>query len=368
MPHAKEDFVIPSGKYTRKSFEQTLIEKYDEVFLPSKKRKWIKIHGVRTRPGEWKELVKPYLRRQLGEITHVSLPLSGTFREGRPVDFYICEYAPELLLFYTASKDWDYEHSLKRFIRETIGLGQMWLGPEQFENIFLYMMDKYRARIKRFFARRDFGETLPTKVGRDVPRRIYWGAEDSFETIFELKEQYGVRPTSVLMQLKDGMMQLNNDGMFVLTRMNYGLFQVFDEAMSYLIKEETRLTTTSQSVRLEIEKVETGLGELVVPQLSTGTVLLSEARLGASDVDKIMESSKFDFLDSSAEEGSFSWIATAIDREKKSVFGISSDEKSIHLVPRYGTTFESFLDFYRQIVEEVDPKAVFQSTGGVVGR
>lgn len=363
----REDFAVPKGNYTRETFQKKLVDSKAEIFNPHKKRKWIKIHGVRTRASEWQDILRQFKKEEFGKVWRLGLPQYGGSDDRRPVDFYVCEYSPELLLFYTASANWEYELSLQRFIEETVGLGQMWIGPELFENLILHFMDAYNPTIERFWARRTKRDSTPNKVGRDFSRRVDWGAEDSFETIFELKERYGVRPTAIQMRLADGIFQMNDDGMFVVTRLNSKMFGAFEEAMNFLKVEESLITRSSQTVDLKVEKHSMPKGELLVPNLTTGTITLNQVRLGNSTVSQIMDGGKFDFMDSSTEEGSFSWIATAIDKKKKSVFGVSSDERIIHLIPRYSATFESFLDFYRQIVEEVDPSARFQVPGGAVG-
>ena len=76
------------------------------------------------------------------------------------------------------------------------------------------------------------------------------------------------------------------------------------------------------------------------------------------------DSRRFEFLDKKQDKGSFHWIATAMDSEKESIFGISSNESEIALIPHTKEcTFESFLDFYRQILEEVDDTATLNTFG-----
>ncbi|MBI2185128.1 MAG: hypothetical protein HYU39_09245 [Thaumarchaeota archaeon] len=303
----------------------------------------------------------------MGQFWHVQLPISGQDSGNQTVDFYVCNYTPELLLFYTASTDWEYERSLRIFIEETIGLGRMWIGPKTFENLILFFVDRYQPSIERFFARRNKWDNFPSKIKRDVKRRVDWGAEDSFETMFELRDQYGIRPTAVLMRFKDGKIQLNNDGVFVLTRINTKMFEAFEAALNFIGKEESFLTTASQRVELHLEKVGTEGRELVVPQLISGAISLKRAKLADVIVNRIMQGEKFDFIDSATHEGSFSWVATAIDKDKKSVFGVNSNESVIHLIPQFQVTFESFLDFYREILEEIDSTASFQTLGGIIG-
>lgn len=362
MEVEREEFVVPDANYSRQTFQQQLIEDQDKLFFPSKKHKWIKIHSVRTVPNQWKQLLSNHVKRKLGDVWDIDLPIP---EQDKTVKFYVTNYSPELLLFYSASTNWEYEHSLERFIQETKGFGQMWIGPNKFEDLILRFMDQFDPMIERFFGRRRVGDAAPTKVDRDVARRVDWGSDDGGSTIWELKELYGIRPTAVRMRLAEGQIQLKNDGMFVLTRINQKMFDAFEEAMDFNKKDESIITTTSQRVKLSFD-YSGDEGKVILPGLTSGSIILKQTKLHNALVERIRVNSRFDFIESVAKEGSFSWIATAIDRQKQSVFGISSDEQVINLIPRFGVTFESFLEFYRQVLEKVDATAVFQTPGGGV--
>ena len=370
MPPMTDDIIIPDGRFSRESFQHYLIENYHALFLPGKKRKWIKIHGVRVKPDEWKDMLGRYLIRELGDVWHIGLPIFGNEQpNGRErVDFYICNYSPELLLFYTASTNWEYERSLRKLTDETLGLGRMWIGPKRFEDLVLHFMDRFNPTLERFIARRTQRDTLDAKLRPEMDRRVNWTAMDSFDTLWELRDLYGVRPTSVVMRMHGGKIQLNNDGMFVITRATRDMFAAFEDAMSLLKEEQVSYARTSQKMELVSQTIRTDAGEIVVPKLTSGTILLQKMKLDSAVIKKIESSAKFDFVESSPVEGSFSWVSTAIDKDKKSVFGINSNDTTINLVPRFNTTFESFLDFYRQILEEVDPTAKFQIFGGLIER
>ena len=70
--------------------------------------------------------------------------------------------------------------------------------------------------------------------------------------------------------------------------------------------------------------------------------------------------SKFAFIDVFVMQGSLDFSATVIDKQKGSIFDISVDESNILLIPKHETTYESFLNFYRAVVETFDRKATFQ--------
>jgi hypothetical protein len=126
---SRKEFIVPDGKYSREQFQKVLIEGQDGLFLPSTKHKWIKVHSVRTEPNKWKEVLRQFLQRELGDVWHIQLPISSDVNEN--VNFYVVAYSPELLLFYSCSTNWQYALSLERFIQETKGFGQMCSSQEE---------------------------------------------------------------------------------------------------------------------------------------------------------------------------------------------------------------------------------------------
>jgi hypothetical protein len=68
-------------------------------------------------------------------------------------------------------------------------------------------------------------------------------------------------------------------------------------------------------------------------------------------------SDEFSFVDKTILEGSLSFSGTVIDEYKGTIFGLSGGENEILLIPKHHTTFESFVRFYRMIVEKIDDEA-----------
>ena len=49
---------------------------------------------------------------------------------------------------------------------------------------------------------------------------------------------------------------------------------------------------------------------------------------------------------------------TVVDDFKRCIFNIQTTKNQILITPKYGETFESYLDFYRSIVEYIDEDAI----------
>lgn len=359
----RDGFYIPDGKYTLRTFQQAIIDKQSSLFKKGEKRKWVKVHCIRTKEEVWRDTLRKYLKRDMGDIWHIALPMHN-----QAVDFYVGCYTPKLLLFYTVTRSEEYESAISKLINTTSGFGRMWIGPRKFESLILNFVEMFQISIKRFYASSYSKDSLQAQRRPNIPRNIYWNAIDSLDTLFELRELYGVRPTRVMMHFKAGNIQIANEGLFVLTRLKQEMFDAMEEALNFIRADEEHMTTVSQSMHLEVVPLRLEKGELMIPEITSGKIVLSNATLNKLVVKNFMDKSKsFEFIDEFDEEGSFSWVATAIDKEKRSAFEINSNDKEITLVPRYGTTFEGLLEFYREILERVDDSATLVPFGGSVG-
>ena len=231
--------------------------------------------------------------------------------------------------------------------------------------MILHVVDEFRPTLRKFRAIRTEGDTTPSEVRPDVKRTVYYNARDSFQTLNELRARYGIRPISVTFRVKGGEIQITNEGLFSLTRQSKELFRVLEDSLAFIKEAELKLTATAQDVKKDFEVIQMPRGTLSFPRFTSASIMLKTKTLDTETVDKFMAKSKrFEFLGSFRKEGSFSWVATSLDKDKKSIFGIDSTENSIDLIPRSDTTFESFLDFYRLVLEEVDDNASISVFGG----
>jgi len=365
LPSSEQEFQIPDGKYTIETFHECVIKNRDNLFSQGKKYKWVKIHAVRTLEKMLELKLLKYRQRDLGDFWHVRIP-DFSNESSRKTDFYVTRYSPKLLLFYSSSTGKEYSNTLDYFVKTTSGFGKMWIGPRLYEELLFNIMDKFSPTMRWFRANRAEDDNFPEKTKRDVTRKVYWRARDSYETLLELRGTYGIRPTSVALRMKGGEIQFTNDGLFTVRSQTKEMFNAFDFALGYIKDKEAKLTGTAQQLKKDFETIKSETGKMKIPVLTSGKIRLNSKKLDSSTVKDFMAIHKrFEFADSRKQEkDSFHWIATAMDREKESIFGISSNESEIALIPHtQECTFESFLDFYRQILEEVDDTATLNTFG-----
>jgi hypothetical protein len=112
----------------------------------------------------------------------------------------------------------------------------------------------------------------------------------------------------------------------------------------------------SQAIKFEVNTDPIIKTLLVEP----GVITLREIEIDSVLSQRMRESLKeFSFINVHEEIGSFSLIATVIDEMKGSVFDINACNSEIFIIPKFKVTFESFIKFYRGIVEAIDEGANF---------
>ncbi len=180
-----EEFQIPDGKYTIETFHKQMIidRQEDTLFSKPKKYKWVKIHAIRTRENMLELRLAKYRYRDLGDFWHLKIP--DFSNEKSLTDFYVTRFSPKLLLFYSSSTGKEYSNTLDRFVKTTSGFGRMWIGPRLYEDLLFQIMDKFHPTMRWFRANRAEDDIFPEKTKREVSRKVYWHARDSYETLLE---------------------------------------------------------------------------------------------------------------------------------------------------------------------------------------
>jgi hypothetical protein len=144
-------------------------------------------------------------------------------------------------------------------------------------------------------------------------------------------------------------------------------------------ENQRRVREVSSSLRRDTKAIQLGKHEIQTPLVVPGVIKL-QAKLDRSIVEHFFKQenlidesrdefgiehveeaygTEFSFIDTSIREGSFSFSATVVDDIKGTVFGLSGSTDRMILVPMHRTTFESFIRFYKLVIESLDEEAKF---------
>jgi len=358
---------IPPGSYTIESFLEYLADNTDELFT-REERKWLKVYLIFVR-RDWTKLFEEFAPTRLGDIYHIIVGAKGS----PGIDFYVYERAPGLLMFFTSSTEEDYEKTLKRFIESTRGITEMWIPPHRIEDAKGLVLSQYKGKIYRFIGRRTSITPTPARTRPEYGRRINYSGMDAGETLKEMQETYGIIPFSLDFAVGDDSFKITNDGLFVLRTINEHTLRIMVTVIDAMLGYQLEMQKLTQGIAATTEFHKIGESTVRIPEIVAAKIRLKAQKLNAVWVERFFgqrrdllgeelpaqdsEQPEFSFIDTTVVEGSLLYSATVIDEFKGTIFGLSGGEDEMLLVPKHRTTFESFVRFYRNIVEDIDKEA-----------
>ena len=290
LKYSDGDFYVPEGVYNSRTFQRTVIDNQRQIFANAPSRSWIKIHALRTVKDSWQDSLKGFCEKKFGDVWKVSLPVHEA-DDKKVITFYVSKYLPNLLLFYMASTNRRYENAVRRLIKHTYGLGSMWIAPKKYESLIFHFMDQFKPTVYRFYGIRNANDTTESRIRPSYQRSMWWTAKDSFETMSELKELYGIRPTSIFMQFRYGNFQFTNEGLFVLSRQNREMFDALNESLSFVKRDEEYFSKITQRMKLEYDSfAPRSKKSILIPKLTSGSIRLNKTSLSTGLVQQLMDS------------------------------------------------------------------------------
>lgn len=357
---------IPDSEYSKEEFKEYLIDHSDEIFSDDVRRKWLKIYCVLSDENWKKNLFHEKEITRLGEIYRIT-PTRDTDDEadefGEKVTsndieeevYYLEEYVPGLLLIYTTANKEQYNKDLGKRIRKSIGTYQMWMKPDIFKEYWRGIIEETKGHVYYFTSRRSVKDTKNCQIRPYYNRRLNYTGEDATQTLEELEELYGVIPVSVYIKITHGLkIHITNEGLFSAQKPSSKALNIFFHHLEKIISKIMDISNTTKSFKYNVVEIDTNFK---LASFAIGEIQLEREldEVIASQISDYFDG--FSFIDTHIEKGSLSFTATVYDEKKGSVFNISASESRILMIPKFRYTFESFIDFYRNVVEIIDDEA-----------
>ncbi len=362
---------VPDREYTLDTFIDYVAEQGINVLSERDRRNEIKVLFHLTDRQDWESLFDSYPVEWLGEVLRVKAPISSRAKSVEsPDNYFVLPYDSGLLALITSATIERHDRGLGKDLYFTRGITEMWIPPPQFESILDDLEDRYPSmRITNFVARRDPNDQTESRWRPEFERRFNYTGLDGRDVLKELRRYYGVHPTSVHCDLAPGVsLKVYEDGRFILRDINQETFEELRQIISQIREDMLELRSTATGLHFDISALDTELGTVKMPNIQAGKVALNSVDLTGPVADQFVKNARdFSFLDLSIHEGSLSFSATVVDEIKRAVFDLSGTRNSLTLIPKYQTTFESFLRFYRYVTESLDSKASFVADGGQLG-
>ncbi len=364
---------IPPEEYDLDSFIQYVLFHWDEIRDEDKFREELKAICVLTSRSDWIEnfLIRGEKNvKQFGRIFEITLPYKDRFETQKDAVYYAYhDYARNLVTLFTTTDLTDgFRKTADKIIRKTPNIWNLWIRPTFFDKIENLVLAKHpEEQISYFSANRKSFSLIPCQI-RPTDRSIQYRGKDGSETLHEFQHYYGVFPTVVEYNMNDIVLRVNAEGVFTLKTVNRETFDLFQELLYEIVSEILDLMKTAEELTFSSEKLETERKVLTIPCIEPGEIQM-ETKLTMEDAKAMlsfMEKKGFSAIDAMIDEGSLSLSATVTD-SKGSVFDISASESRITLIPKYRTSFDSFLRFFEFITENIDQMATFRKFSDVYG-
>ncbi len=362
-----ETMRIPEKNYTLEDFINYLLDHSKQVFGDEERKRWLKIYCFLVSGDGWKRsLFKRNELKKLGEIYKATPRYEASKNAEEEELYYIGTYAPGLLLFFTTAVKEGYRKTLGDKIGRTRGITNMWAKPNLYKRSWKEVLDTTEGYVYWFSSRRNPSDDTPCQLRPNYQRRFNYTGDDGAQVIEEIISLYGVTPDSVKIKVSEDLkVHITNEGLFSAKEASPFALNLFIKYINGIKDEILQAREVASSLKFERIEGEGDMEGFNFASIEAGIIELKEEAMDAYMAETIEKELKgFSFIDRYLHEGSLRYTATVIDDVKNSVFDISADESSIILVPKYRTTFESFLEFYRGITEFVDEQASFRLLEG----
>ena len=344
--------IPPEEKYSKDEFIRYLITHSSEVFDDDRRRKWLKIYSILVSDDGWRnELFKEGEAQAQGDVYKICPRTETTPWEE---DYFLVEYCPGLVLLFTTAADFQYRKDLEKRIKKTVGASRMWLRPDLFRTYWKGFLREEEGYVYRFTSMKHAQDDINCQIRPFYKRRLNYTGNDATQTLEEMRELYGVIPKSLYLQVThDLKIHITNDGLFSAQEPSETALNLFFQQLDRVKDEVIDMVSTSKAMKFEI------IGDSLTKNASiVAGIITLKRELDAGIADGFRKDMQdFSFIDVHLETGSLSMTATVVDDLKGSIFNISATESQILLVPKFRPTFESFLNFYRSVVETFDENA-----------
>lgn len=357
---------LPVKEWKYNEWVDYIIENKKEVFGDRKERN-LKVYYVHCTDEARNRLKENSLQR--GEFNVISMQYQeSASRSRKSSEYWMHEKEPGLLMFFTASTKEGYEKTLKNTIDRSFGLHEMWIKPDTFDRIIAHLTSNKDCGIAKFIASRTKEDILKSRVSEEARRHVQYrtsNLKDGINRLEDFRHSLGVRPHSINFVSNGHTIQITDLGLFHLKSVTRDTFALMDEVLEMVRDEEKDMRTFAQALKFVKTSTNSDPFESV---LESGKISLG-IELDINQANEIIDKfqSRFAFIDPNIERnGSLMFYSTLVDRQKGSVFNISANKNSILLIPKYRITFETFITFYKYVVEQVDPKATWAKLSEIV--
>lgn len=296
--------------------------------------------------------------REKGEIRQYSRAFIDPKTGNRITVILYCyvDSSDGILKCFTTNKTEDVERFLNGVVDEG-GLYYLWINPESFEDLRHKLLSYPSTTITYFSASRPESTRLPAEIRPDEGRTLVYYSDDGDATLPELRKLYGVVADIIRFRIPGHAdVQISRRGFFTYYG---GDFDFILEVSKIAIDLALRSKGIFDSSRVLTIPFSTAGKKLELNQFNAWIIEFAR-QLDANEVNQLFAELRHDdfaVYNSIVLAGSLHGEGTIYDEIYRTIFTVSVQPTRIVVSPRYNTSSESFVRFFRSVTERFDPNA-----------
>lgn len=369
---------IPVKEYSIESFTDELMSLY---LAPSQR---LKIVCFMTEFSEWYEFPNSTLNlnsifsnfgatiEKLGEIRKIQTKYTDN-KSGdltKAVFYAYLDPLTKLLVCFTTEKAKVIEKTLGKIAETSSGLYYVFISTRTFDVIQKKIFETDpKSKCWHFV-----GKYLPhlmkkSQIRPSLGRTVMYYGDDGLESLKEFREKYGTIPVLMSFNIPDiGNYEISSIGIFSLWAddskpESRKLLMDLSNIAIHDILESRKIIESSKYETIPI-KTETKVFNV---QKVTPWVMRFSDQIEFIDSDSLLEAMNengFSLFNEVRLKGSLRLDGMVIDDNKKTMFSIDADDRQIRIAPIEKISFDSFMRFYRTILENFDPNVKLEQFEG----
>jgi hypothetical protein len=261
-----------------------------------------------------------------------------------------------VLKCFTTDKTDDLERVLDDVVNAG-GLYYLWINPTAFEELKDKLLAYPGTAITSFTASRIPSTRLSSRVRPEIKRTVTYYGEDGEETLQELKFQYGVVADVIRFRVPaHADFQISRKGVLTYNTGDFGFVIKTSDLAIDLALQSKGIFDSSRVVTIPLR---TARKSLELNQF-TPWMIEFQREIESDDLERLfteLQHERFAVYNSIVLKGSLHGEGTILDEVYRTTFTISVNSQRMMISPRYDTSSESFLRFFRAVVERFDPNA-----------
>jgi len=293
-----------------------------------------------------------HVMEQLGVVYHIKKIHGDNTIEA----YFVHDVNKGVLVFYTNFRKTEEIPFIQKFLEQERHCSPLFIKPSVMHQITNHLIQTYdNLEIIQFSARRLQDSKVYARIRPYYHRSIQYSGADGKEALQEMEYYYGVLPRYIRIHIPNAIdFKVHEDGLFTY----YGGKQknIFFDIISKSIEELISTMGAYRKSAFDFVSIETDRKSFEQPVSRPSLIHANLKFHEIENFEKGLISRDYTIMKSVAMEGSLFYYADIISDNGERI-RVKANGQQIKVYPDQNRNISTFMDFYKYIIEEIDPFA-----------